>query len=96
MRCRYCKDAKLDFYYNVANPLHERVNRTFFVKLIQRHQFNEPMTLLSFALRIKEVRDLQNSYAATRDIDVLARLKDMEKELDRLIHSIITTPRNSF
>ncbi|MDR6808530.1 hypothetical protein J2Y45_005742 [Dyadobacter sp. BE34] len=54
------------------------------------------MTLLSFALRIKEVRDLQNSYAATRDIDVLARLKDMERELDRLIHSIITTPRNPF
>lgn len=54
------------------------------------------MTLLSFALRIKEVRDLQNFYAATRDIDVLARLKDMERELDRLIHSIITTPRNPF
>lgn len=52
------------------------------------------MTLLSFALRIKEVRDLQNSYAVTRDIDVLTRLKDMEKELDRLIHSIVTTPRN--
>lgn len=54
------------------------------------------MTLLGFALRIREVRELQNSYAATHDLDVLARLKDMEKELDRLIHSIVTTPRNPF
>ncbi len=53
------------------------------------------MTLLSFALRIKEVRDLQDSYAATRDLDILTRLKDMERELDKLIHSIVTTPRDA-
>lgn len=62
-----------------------------FITLIQ-----QAMTLLSFALRIKEVRDLQNSYAATRDLDILARLKDMERELDKLIHSIVTTPRDQY
>lgn len=48
------------------------------------------MTFQSLALRMKEVRDLQKEYFRTRDLNVLGRLKDMERELDILVNSIIT------